>query len=704
MSLKSLVYDLKKDGRKDKEASRAAAKKLGEIGDESVLKDLERAASNHKDKETRELAKTSIKSIKNAINKSNDPTPSSADSYEITEAKEVSTPSEDALLLIVEETQKGTINRDGTPFVDEDEKIQLDATGVLKVKNTGEEDRIWDIDIKIKEKGLTKLKDIYHINELDHQEEQEFAYDIEDLPDSLPLKFSETIDTVGGEEPSAIMVFGKTMETKITYEISAEKNLVDIQLEKSLPPHFSGINIGSSSIGKANINGDKLTWEIESLNENESGTLQLTCEVKAEDTEPKRTGESTLKYSSKVEGAFSGMDVEGADGLVKNYSYVESDELEDQPDNWNCKLVLENPSEFPIELRDILIKKGEYVFISEEYEAEDGVIIPSKGTWNSKEFTLFSEDIPSFEKNVTFTVKPEIMYRASSILNVIDTEMKVANLRASKNYGVEMIKSYRKTPIPTTIEFSNIGSLSFSSVTVKDVIPPKFSPSEPENVVITIGKRKLKVADYEVSYESGANVTVPSESESELPPKDTEQFDDGEFGEQTMIIKINKEIKPDQKVKIEFTPTAENPQPNRNFSGNAEIIADLAEPGPPLNVFVTDWLSGMAIKVVHERKAITIGKQIIPGAEPGLFEIELSFKNRGDTALENIAIKDIIPEGFNLVNDAFDDLAESESAPQGTIRTWTFETIEKDQAITITYNLQGQGDKFHISQAQQTIG
>jgi hypothetical protein len=710
MSLKSLVSDLKKDGRRDREISRAAAQKLGEIGDSSVIRDLEDARDNHKDKETANLAKDAIAKIKKRESKgkqadapARSDSSSQSSSYEITSAKEVTKASEDGLLLILEETQEGTINRDGTTVKDEKTgKMKVDAKGVLKAKNNGETDRIWDIDIKVRDKGLSGLDaENYHINELDPQEEWTQEYDITDLPESLPLQFKEIINTVGTDEPSNILVFGQTMETTLSYEIQAEKKLNDVDLSKDFPDHFSEARVISASLGKAGIDGGKLTWQIPELKENETATLQINCKIKVEDSTPKRSGEAKIKFTSKVEGAFSSVDVEGADGLVRNFSYVEADEIDDQPDNWNCKLVLENPSEFPIELRDVLIKKGEYVFVSEEYEASDNVIIQSKGTWESKQFTLFSEEIPSFEKNVTFTVKPEIMYLATSALSVLDTELRVANLRATKQYGVETIPSFRQTPIPTTIEFSNIGSLGFSSVTIKDVIPPKFSTDAEETFKLFINDEEVSGSEYDISYDSGASVKVPDDAE--VPEKETGSFDDSKFPERTLVLKINRLIEPEQTVKLEYTPIAMLPEPDRKFSGQAEIIAELAEPGPPLDIFVSDWLSTQLINVVHQRKAIRRGKMVIPSSEAGLYDIELTFVNKGDAPLQNVMVRDLIPEGFKLLNDAFSDMAEDKSDPKGKIRTWTFESVEKDQTITITYSLQGQGDDFHVKMLQQTI-
>jgi uncharacterized repeat protein (TIGR01451 family) len=293
------------------------------------------------------------------------------------------------------------------------------------------------------------------------------------------------------------------------------------------------------------------------------------------------------------------------------------------------------------------------------------------------------------------------MYLATSALSVLDTELRVANLRATKQYGVETIPSFRQTPIPTTIEFSNIGSLGFSSVTIKDVIPPKFSTDAEETFKLFINDEEVSGSEYDISYDSGASVKVPDDAE--VPEKETGSFDDSKFPERTLVLKINRLIEPEQTVKLEYTPIAMLPEPDRKFSGQAEIIAELAEPGPPLDIFVSDWLSTQLINVVHQRKAIRRGKMVIPSSEAGLYDIELTFVNKGDAPLQNVMVRDLIPEGFKLLNDAFSDMAEDKSDPKGKIRTWTFESVEKDQTITITYSLQGQGDDFHVKMLQQTI-
>ena len=88
MSLRSLVNDLKKDGRRDRDTSRNAAKRLGEVGDESVMNDLRDASQNHKDKETRALASESLQKLKKKFSSpvKEQTAPEGSESYEITEA------------------------------------------------------------------------------------------------------------------------------------------------------------------------------------------------------------------------------------------------------------------------------------------------------------------------------------------------------------------------------------------------------------------------------------------------------------------------------------------------------------------------------------------------------------------------------------------------------------------------------------------
>lgn len=742
----NLVEDLRKEGRRQRSAARDAAKELGEKGDASVLPDLEWAAKEHSDSETQDLAREAIEKIKaretetgaepEVVSSADDWGASSesggwgasetteaessggwgddsassdagwgdtaatgeSSQMEITEATEVSRQSEDALLLKLHEDQTGTIDREGNPIQDDENYPRVDAKGKFIVQNTGEVDRIWDIDLRVRTKGLSDLEEMYHVNELAPQETWEKEYEIEDVSGSLPLHFREVLNTVqDSEEPTNILVFGQTMQTTIDYHLSADKLLKQIELRKEIPAHFSDVEVKETSIGKVQVEGNELVWTIEQLDEGQEAHINVSAIITVEDTETKRTGTAKVKFLSNVEGAFSGLDVEGADGLVRNFSYVESDEIDDRPDNWTCRLVLKNPSEFPIELREIMIKREEEFYINESFQPNQVIVLAGQ-EWHSEEWEVFSEDIPAFEKNVTFTVKPEIMYEAQSELDVIDAEMRVGNLSASKSYAVEKIESFRETPLPTTVELANIGSLPFIPVTIKDVLPPRFKPAEDEDIKLYVDDVEVPKDEYEVSYEP----FTPSEEEGELKSELGPEPKSEPLDSQAMYVKLNRMFNPDEKLKLEYVPTVVLPEPEDKFTGPAEITAELDEPGPPMILTVEDWATANLITVDHKRKAITLGKTILPGAEVGLYAIELLFVNRGTRDLENIELKDIIPEGFSLVEDDHQDFAEDSGDPRGTARTWTFEKIEAGQEINIKYGLQGEGEEYKLREVQFT--
>lgn len=762
MSFENLIEDLRKESRRDRGKAREAAEELGRVGDASIIPELEWAKENHSDKDTRSLAEAAIKQIRDReVEKEAEPassgddwgasstesgwgassteeiasdsdsswgsTPtdesggwgdSSDDSQETTiaEADEVTqadidgAADFDALLLKLEEKQVGSILRDGTPVKPEDEegRVPVDATGVFTVTNYAENDRIWDIDVTFRETGQSTLETAYHVNELDPQESWTQEYDITDLPELLPLRFREVIDTVPStEDPTNILVFGQTMETNISYVLTAEKLMEEIIFTKTLPEHFTEVTVRDKSHGKVSVEEGQLVWTVEKLEKGQEATLSLTTLIKVNDTAVKRTGEASLKYTSYDEGAFSNVDLEGADGLVRNFSFVESDEKEDEPDNWTCRLVLKNPSELPIELREISITKDGESYLQLDYQPGEE-ILPAHQEWTSDEWTLFSEDIPSFEKNVVFTVKPKITYIANANLDVIEDEMRVANLLASKSYGRETVPSYRETRVPTSLEVSNIGSLGFQTLMIRETIPTKFRPSTEDEVKVFVNEEQLSSSEYSISYEEG-KVEGPEKSEEEDKSSTNEVEDapiteeDPELPTQVMVARIDREIGPDDKIRIDYIPTAVMPEPRRIFSGQAEVTAELVEPGPPLVRLVDDWLSSDTVTVVHARKAVTIGKTVLPGADPGVYEINLTFINRGGADLEDIKIRDIIPEGFDLLDDSFGDLAEDSSAPEGKLRTWTFEKIEQDKTINILYHIQGEGEEYKAGKAQYTI-
>lgn len=612
-------------------------------------------------------------------------------SVDTTSPTEVSSASEDALLLELIETQSGTIKL-------LEEKVELKSSGKFLIKNLGEDDRIWDIDVTVRSTGNSNLEEQYLVPELAPQGEWEKEYTIEGGkkitdPEFLPFEYKELINTqTDQEEANSVLVFGKEMEANITYTFTAKKNIEEIVVTKELLGHFTNPKVGRTSAGNAKIEDSGLVWKIPTLESGEEATLEFTTVINVEDVEPKRSGTVNIKSISKAEGAYSGVDIGKADGFTKNIVYIDADEMEEEPDTWECNLVFKNPSEFPIELHRVKIwalgddedddnlDEGA-IYFDKEFE-ENELIVNAGGEWVTPEpWTHKSTTVPKFKKEVLFTVKPEIMYKSASEIDVTDMEMPVARLVGVKKYGIEVLPSFRETPVPTMLRFANTGSLQLKETTIIDEIPEGLEAPDSDEVKV-----------YVIKTSEGAHI-------SDDVPDDSYQISDYsvDFSDRNLNVKITQQIEPNEVIYLYYEAMAAKPKAEDRFKGEGHLIATLTVPAPPLEIDVVDWLSTDEITVAHLRRKVTSGKNVFPGSEEGVYDISILFKNRGELDLDNVTVRDFLPEGFSIISEERD--SQSIPADEGEIRVWKLEKLEAGEEIIINYSIQGSGE-YKVSKAQ----
>ncbi len=91
---------------------------------------------------------------------------------------------------------------------------------------------------------------------------------------------------------------------------------------------------------------------------------------------------------------------------------------------------------------------------------------------------------------------------------------------------------------------------------------------------------------------------------------------------------------------------------------------------------------------VHKRK-ITIARDVYPSRSRGEFHVTLYAKNRGNTNITNLCLKDIIPEGFKLLEE--DKVIKSQD--RGKEREWFLNKLSSGEEIEVSYKLIKIGDK-----------
>ena len=110
-----------------------------------------------------------------------------------------------------------------------------------------------------------------------------------------------------------------------------------------------------------------------------------------------------------------------------------------------------------------------------------------------------------------------------------------------------------------------------------------------------------------------------------------------------------------------------------------------------------------------------VGKGIkgFPGGAPGRYEILLMFHNNSDSALDDLALHDVVPGTFTIEGSTVrsdkegerDASMTKESAREGTQVTWAVGRIQQDERVEVLYSIQGDPEaEYKVTDAQDFHG
>ena len=162
---------------------------------------------------------------------------------------------------------------------------------------------------------------------------------------------------------------------------------------------------------------------------------------------------------------------------------------------------------------------------------------------------------------------------------------------------------------------------------------------------------------------------------------------------------------------IRYPLHAEDPSPkNKLLSAPVKAYFSSERFGPVAERLVK---KPPQIKVVHRRRNISTGKEVFPGGGAGKYEILLMFDNNSDSALEDLALHDVVPGTFAIeeysikssVSGEREGSTTKESAREGTHVTWAIGRIEKGERVEVVYVIQGDPEsEYKVSDAQDFHG
>jgi hypothetical protein len=375
-------------------------------------------------------------------------------------------------------------------------------------------------------------------------------------------------------------------------------------------------------------------------------------------------------------------------------------EEDDRPGVWHCTCVFENKSSFVVSLSGATVRLvGREDAILDVSDIRQDV--PPEGKWDSMVKRVESDDQPSFTQEIRFSILPRVSVQSSGTIELKEQQLTVLDAVLQKRFDKSRIKSYISSNIETVITLENNGTSEINVLRVLDDVPGIFETPSVGDISIEIEGTELKEEQYRIDVVKG----------TQLEDKHVSPDGDGHTLRMTIGTSAPLGLQPGKAVVIRYPLTAPDPSP-RNQLLVAPIKVDFSSErfGPVATRMVE---RPPMISVVHKRRNISTGKEVFPGGKPGQYEIMLMFHNSSDSALDDLALHDIVPGTFTIEESIArsdkegekDASVTKESARDGTQVTWAIGRILQGERIEVLYTIQGDPEaEYKVSDAQDFHG
>ena len=594
----------------------------------------------------------------------------------------------DKLHATLSESETSVLNPDGSI------RKQL-IDGELILRNSSKKHRAWDIEVHLDSIDSTDFGDkVSSVKELDPTEETAIPYTASGTR-MLVLKESIDTDSSRNEESSLSLVYSDSpQEVDIHIEIEnvSPAPLYDVEVKRTIPESFILPDDSVFSVEK-----DSVVWDIGRMNVGEKKHLSISAKINTESIEKINAGVTSATYSS--EATVSRARFDRVSGSGRQFSYVNAEE-DDRPGVWHCTCVFENKSSFVVSLSGAtvrLVGREEPILDVSDIRQD----VPPEGKWDSMAKRVESDDQPSFTQEIRFSILPRVSVQSSGTIELKEQQLTVLDAILQKRYDKSRIKSYISSNIETVITLENNGTSEINVLRVLDDVPGIFETPSVDDISIEIEGTELKEEQYRIDVVNG----------TQLEDKHVSPDGDGHSLRMTIGTSAPLGLQPGKAVVIRYPLTAPDPSP-RNQLLVAPIKVDFGSErfGPVATRMVE---KPPMISVVHKRRNISTGKEVFPGGKPGQYEIMLMFHNSSDSALDDLALHDIVPGTFTIEESIVrsdnegerDASMTKESARDGTQVTWAIGRIMQGERIEVLYTIQGDPEaEYKVSDAQDFHG
>ena len=594
----------------------------------------------------------------------------------------------DKLYGTLTEAEESVLNADGTV-------VKQDVFGTMRLHNPSVKDRLWDIDITLHGIDHTDLDSTdVPFNELDADGEHNVEYGVSG-PRMLVLR--ERIDT----NPSR----SQERSTSVVRDGDAHEISLELEVENVGPVNISEVVVTRSfpvqiSVGEGDgfdMQGDTLTWNVGKIAPGEKQTLSVPTSVTAEEIDTIEAGVASATYEANA--TLSGLSFHEIAANCRGFSYMVVDE-DERPDNWRCQAVFENRSSFTVDLTKLSVQlTGESDPLFDISNVEDDVL--PDGRWESGVEVVHSTEKPTFSQELLYTVIPRCSEATSGALTLEPHVIEILEAEVSKSYSKDVLRSYVSTDLEVVMEIENSGSANINLLRITDDIPGVFSAPTADSVKAAIDGNELIRDQYRIEMKEGITL-----EENRVSP-------DGPG--HTMLLTIGTKgpigLAPGRKLTISYPLNAPDPSPDNDVVAAPARIDFSAERFGP--VATRGLQSAPAVRVSHRRRKFDTGKEVFPAGGAGKYEVMIMFNNRSDSALQDLAIHDVIPGAFEVESweirtsegGTRDAKTSEDKTKDGKKMTWTIGTIAKGERIEVLYQIKGDPSaEFTVGDTQEVHG
>ena len=588
---------------------------------------------------------------------------------------EVETVPGDKLEGTLHEIETTTLNADG-------HIIKQSVKGTLTVNNPSSEDRIYDIDVMLDNIDATDIGGEHvSVDELEPSKNHTMSYKVNG---KQMMTLRERLDTnPSRSQERSLSVAMNEDPGEISLELEVENmsgvELHDVVVTRPIPEamHFA-------MTGGAEFEDGTITWNIGRLNAGEKQVISMEGTISVSSTKAIKAGQASATY--RADSTLSNMMFRELDAFCRGFTYMRVRE-DERPDNWKCQAIFENRSSFAVDLVKLQVRmKGSEELLFDIHDVDEDV--HPYGKWESEERVVMAQSEPDFTYELSYSVLPRAIQSTEGSMKLEEKKLQVLEADISKAYSTSGLRSYRAQKIQSVMVLENKGSSVINLMRITDDIPGLFDAPTKEQLTIKLDGKTIDDDQFKVEMAEG--VTIEKEHKSP----------DGIGHTMTLTVGTRGPLglKPGKKIEISYPLNAPDPTPNNTrVDGPARVEFSSERFGP---ICTREPAETPTIKVIHNRRNFSAGKQAIPLGGKGRYEVLILFENNGDTALSDLYINDVLPAQFEIkdwsmkgANGKRDDVKMTSEEGEGGLHiVWHVPKVEKGERLEVSFDIKGTGE------------